>query len=127
MADKPVEANMMAEPAGTTGAGQNPAIVNSPTATTDDIHFPNNGKTWVRVVNKNAAAATLQFVTSKTVKGLAVADVLPGAANVPGSGTNDGVTEFGPFEVDLFGTEVHMTWSAGGGAGGLDFAAFTLP
>jgi hypothetical protein len=106
--------------------GFNPAIQNVLTAGAGNgVKFLNNGRTWVRVVNKGAAG-TITVITGLLYRGLAVADLAP--FTLPISSNNDGITEIGPFDPTLYNdangmVSVELTT----GAGGADFAAFIMP
>ena len=68
----------------------------------DDYIFANDGKTRLLVKKGAGTASVLTFTSTKSVRGLAVADP---TVTVP-------VTEdviIGPFEVDLYGVEVAVS------------------
>lgn len=108
------------------GAGFNPAIQNVAVAGAGNgVKFVNNGKTWVRVLNKGAAG-TITVITGALFRGLAIADLSPFA--LPVSTSNDGITEIGPFDPALYNDANNMvSVELTTGAGGADFAAFVMP
>lgn len=66
--------------------------------------FTNDGKTFLHVVNGNAATCTVTIVTSETVYGLAVADQTVAILT-----TAEAI--IGPFPTDAFGTTTTVTFS----------------
>lgn len=108
------------------GVGYNPTIQNVAAAGAGNgVKFINNGRTWLRVVNKGAAG-TITVITGLLYRGLAVADLTPFA--LPSSATNDGITEIGPFDPALYNdTNGMVSVELTTGVGGADFAAFIMP
>lgn len=107
-------------------AGFNPAVQNVPAAGAGNgVKFLNNGRTWLRVLNKGAAGS-ITVITGSTLRGLAIADLTP--FTLPASSTNDGITEIGPFDPSLYNdangmVSVELTT----GPSGADFVAFVMP
>jgi hypothetical protein len=90
------------------------------------IEVVNDGQTFLLIMNKGAAG-TLSLITMGTWRGLAIADI--GSITLPASGTNDGMSIFGPFDTltcnDPVTSKIRVELTTG--AGGADFWAYRLP
>lgn len=89
-------------------------------ADSDGHLIPNNGKMWLHVVNDDASPTTVTVETTKTINGLAVADL---AVTVPAGEQRT----IGPFNKDTFDNgdgEVKVTFS---NVTSVTFAVLALP